>query len=152
MRSISLLKQKLSKEQLKANHNKAKSWCSGPGLKQKLSKEQLKANHNIWQLLIRRMGAETKIVKGTIESKSQQHLSINWSVYSWNKNCQRNNWKQITTLTLQGSNDNELKQKLSKEQLKANHNVFTSVTAARGAETKIVKGTIESKSQRQPTR
>ena len=65
------LKQKLSKEQLKANHNGLAENPCGSQLKQKLSKEQLKANHNPLLPLSKSGAAETKIVKGTIESKSQ---------------------------------------------------------------------------------
>ncbi len=40
-------------------------------LKQKLSKEHLKANHNLTYTSYTNSLAETKIVKGTFESKSQ---------------------------------------------------------------------------------
>ncbi len=40
-------------------------------LKQKLSKEHLKANHNGIPVKVLTPEAETKIVKGTFESKSQ---------------------------------------------------------------------------------
>ena len=68
------LKQKLSKEQLKANHNHDEVILDTLQLKQKLSKEQLKANHNIAPIRVTPFAAETKIVKGTIESKSQRKL------------------------------------------------------------------------------
>ena len=57
---------------MKANHNVDIVIADAVWLKQKLSKEQLKANHNPGGDIGKAFDAETKIVKGTIESKFQQ--------------------------------------------------------------------------------
>ena len=158
---------------MKANHNKICPMAFWNYAETKIVKGTIESKSQRPCAVIQICEAETKIVKGTIESKSQQLSSSpslivcwnkncqrnNWKqittpghthslLHCWNKNCQRNNWKQITTSLPSSARALTLKQKLSKEQLKANHNIVIIKNRKCNAETKIVKGTIESKSQR----
>ena len=117
----------LSKNNLKANHNRNATSSPTSPLYAILSKNNLKANHNWLSGRTSTNDTVCNLVKEQSESKSQ--LSAVWApgVIHCMQSCQRTIWKQITTTRKIFNPLDKLYAILSKNNLKANHNLFFSL-------------------------
>ncbi len=112
-----------------------------------MSKNELKANHNLCSLISFWLRVGKYDVKERIESKSQPLHTEDNNLCRWQIWCQRTNWKQITTDWPRLWLDLWLANMMSKNELKANHNLLLYGDQAESVGKYDVKERIESKSQ-----
>ena len=115
-----------------------------------VSKNGLKANHNWHKVRVLFLYVGKYGVKERFESKSQQNIFRKTNGSRWQIWCQRTVWKQITTGEPQPRLQHKLANMVSKNGLKANHNLaqFNQLNIHVGKYG--VKERFESKSQQSP--